>query len=312
MLIRQFLSMSPVVALLRRLIEKKLRNNLGLWKGSAYFRQLFATFRKKSNVEALDFEHGLLVSSFQGQSFFLTFAPPSLIESFVLIDGVWEPHIANLVYALTSADDGIVIDIGANVGASTIPIAVCRRNTQFYLFEPHPRVFEQLKKNCRVNNLRNVEPIQSAISNLSDTHVSFFAQDRSSNMGLSSLLKNDNITGFNEIFVPNIRLDDFFEGISKQSNKRRVRLIKIDVQGFELEVLRSAKQTIAENRPFIIFEFESEYSMTLDKHNEMQQHITEFFNEINYDLYCVERHTSFMPKLKFPGYFHGDILATPG
>jgi hypothetical protein len=83
------------------------------------------------------------------------------------------------------------------------------------------------------------------------------------------------------------------------------------VQGFELEVLRSAKQTIAENRPFIIFEFESEYSSTIDQQNDMQHEITKFFDGMNYELYCVERHTSFMPKLKFPGYFHGDILAIP-
>ncbi len=303
--------MSPVVALLRRLIEKKLRNNLGLWKGSAYFRRLFSTFRKKSNIGALDFENGLLVSSFQGQSYLLTFSPPSLIESFVLIDGVWEPHIANLIHSLTSFDDGIVVDIGANVGASSIPIAVCRQNTKFYLFEPHPRVFEQLQKNCSVNNLRNVELVQSAVSNLSDSHVSFFAQDRSSNMGLSSLSKNSNIATFNEISVANVRLDDFFENICKDNSEQKVRLIKIDVQGFELEVLRSAKQTIAENRPFIIFEFESEYSSTIDQQNDMQHEITKFFDGMNYELYCVERHTSFMPKLKFPGYFHGDILAIP-
>lgn len=307
--LKQYFLHFPVVLGIFRVVNKRLLGSLGIWSGSKYFLKLFSTFRKKANSNAIDFSSGIVVGKFLDSSYMLSMRPPSLIESYVYIEGVWEPHIANLIYSMIQPGNQIIIDIGANIGASSIPLAKKCSDCDFYLFEPHPEVFLQLKKNCALNKLENIRLFNAAVTNQKLDTVNFYAQKESDNMGLSSLVKNENIENFDEIKVPAIRLDDIFFSGQFDRHPKKISLMKIDVQGSELDVLLSAKQVIESFRPNIIFEFESEYFDSKDEETLVQSKIENFFAELEYELYCVERLSSFMPKIKFPGYFHGDILA---
>jgi FkbM family methyltransferase len=80
--------------------------------------------------------------------------------------------------------------------------------------------------------------------------------NRAYNRGLSSVLHNDDLAdGFETIKVKMVSLDDFLD----DSTKSRVAVIKIDVQGYESQVIFGARETIKSSKPIIIFEFESNY-----------------------------------------------------
>ena len=60
--------------------------------------------------------------------------------------------------------DDIVFDVGANIGAFTIPFAKkVEKNGKVLAFEPQPNVHNLLKNNVKLNNLDNVELFQKGV-----------------------------------------------------------------------------------------------------------------------------------------------------
>ena len=101
---------------------------------------------------------------------------------------------------------------------------------KIYAIEPDPRNIELLKKNISINNMDNIfEFEQGAISNKEDT-AKFIL---SSKTNLSSLENNKNIKNSKIIEVQTYDLGDYLK------NKKRVDLIRMDLEGHEIEVFDS-------------------------------------------------------------------------
>lgn len=263
--------------------------------------------RTKQNINSLSVEKGLLKGEFQGVKYFLKARPGNYIESVVLINGIWEPHIAEIMSA-NIRSGCIVIDIGANIGASTIPLAKKFPDSIFYVIEPHPEVFTDLKENISINRLKNIRLFNVAVSNVSE-RIDFYAQKSISgeiNMGLSSSKLNKDIGEHEKIVVKSIRLDDLLE-----NKDQTVGIIKIDTQGSEIEVLKSAYNLISKDRPIIIFEFETEYFSDEEERLKNTEFILDFFSELGYKIYAIQPKSNYLPSVNLEGYFNGDILAVP-
>jgi FkbM family methyltransferase len=144
--------------------------------------------------------------------------------------------------------EGLAIDIGANGGMHTVPLARALKNRgEVISIEPEPKNFSILKKNILLNKLKNVIPLNLACSD-SEGESTFYL-DRSGDGG-HSLIKETPIKKSGEIKVKTDRLDN----IIKILNIKRVDLIKIDVEGAESLVLKGAKKTLRKFHPKIIFE----------------------------------------------------------
>jgi len=263
--------------------------------------------RTQRNLNSLKHDEGLLRAEFQGVKYFLNLRLGNFIETNVLINGAWEPHIADILASYMRTDE-IIIDIGANIGASTIPLAKKYLDSLFYLFEPHPTLYTRMSQNAAMNGLSNLIPVNFAVSD-ENASIAFYAQKDQPglrNMGLSSTKPNKDMGDYEEIFVSSVRLDDFFKDI-----ENRVCVIKIDTQGNELEVLKSATSIIDKWRPVVVFEFESEYFSDESARARAADGILSYFNILNYHLYAIQKDSNFLPKVTLNGYFNGDILAVP-
>jgi FkbM family methyltransferase len=262
--------------------------------------------RMMVNINSLNINSGLLKGEFQGVGYLLKARTGNFIESIVLGRGIWEPHVAEMISSYVQNDE-IVIDVGANIGASTIPLAKQYPDTLFYLFEPHPEVFGDLLENICLNRLKNIHSFNNAIMNENEVTI-FHAQDmkKNINMGLSSVKLNRDIGEHAKINVNAIRLDDFFKNIDK-----RVCVIKIDTQGSELDVLKSARNVIRKFRPAVIFEFESEYFVDDDERRKTSDSILKYFEDLDYRTYAMQRESNYLPEITLRGYYNGDILALP-
>jgi FkbM family methyltransferase len=141
--------------------------------------------------------------------------------------------------------DTIVADVGANQGLYTLWLARIATNGQIYAFEPDPDLFQCLENNVRSNRLQNVSTIQAAVSNRSGT-LAFTTN--SLNRGDNRVItKGSHDTGMNR--VPAVTLDQSIP-------EDRLDLLKIDVQGFEIEVLLGAQKILTSNPHLtIVFEF---------------------------------------------------------
>jgi len=136
----------------------------------------------------------------------------------------------------------IALDIGANLGAHTIPMARLVGPTGFvFAFEPQRILFNILCGNIALNELVNVKAFPFALGRApGQTRVMPLDYGGPNNFGGISL------GGERGEAIPVATLDQI--GLAKP------RFIKIDVEGMELEVLLGAKALLARDRPILYVE----------------------------------------------------------
>lgn len=150
--------------------------------------------------------------------------------------------------------DSDVIDVGANVGDYSNKIKLISPTSRLYSFEPHPKTFEILKSQsvkhayeafnvgCGSENHKTYIHDYEGIGEAGTSHASLYEE------AISQLRDSRSRRWQVEL----IKLDDFIhdKGID------RIRLIKIDVEGGEMEVLAGMKQALKANKIDLIqFEF---------------------------------------------------------
>lgn len=142
--------------------------------------------------------------------------------------------------------DGICIDVGANVGCHSLVFAeaVGPRGTVL-AFEPQHCIFQILSGNIALNSHVNVWTYPCAVSDhLNETPVPRLSYRRKNSFGGLSL-KKDWSNGPTYL-VPTVKLDIY--------TLPRVDLIKIDVEGADLDVIRGAKGMIQRHQPVLYVE----------------------------------------------------------
>ena len=172
--------------------------------------------------------------------------PRDLVTQSILSSGIWEPESTRVVEALQ--EGGVFIDVGAHVGYYTLDASKrVGKSGKVVAVEPNPPTADRLRRNVSLNNASNVSVQQVACTD-TETKLHFF-QAGFENTGSSSLSKN-NARSNQEIEVRGARLD----AIVKELDLRRIDLVKIDVEGAELQVLRGMTESLAKYRPKVIIE----------------------------------------------------------
>jgi FkbM family methyltransferase len=155
---------------------------------------------------------------------------------------------------LIDKPDGQVLDIGANLGTFCVPLARKIPALEFHAFEPQRIVNYQLCANVIINSLGNVYTYELALSNKEvDVELAMPDYTKETNIGAFSV---DAEVRKNEYECSTVNTTDKIQLLPLDllafSN---VKLIKLDVEGHELEVLQGGLETIkANNYPPIIFE----------------------------------------------------------
>ena len=157
--------------------------------------------------------------------------------------GEFSKQEAELFQQLCRQGD-IVVEVGANIGALTLPLANAVGDSgRVYAFEPQRIVFQTLCANMAMNSINNVECFQAAVSS-EDGHIFVpdIHYDKESNFG------NFKADAFAEgSRVPKIVLDNFLE-------LPGLRLLKVDAEGMEYDVITGAKKLIEKFRPVLYVE----------------------------------------------------------
>lgn len=169
------------------------------------------------------------------------------ISQFIAIDGRFENQELCLIEKIFKGklDNKISLDIGANIGNHTV--ALSKFSRMVYAFEPNSLVFDVLKLNIR--NLRNVKAFNFGAS-ISNQRI--IAKVPFLNCGAGSASLDEK----------NIRADQFYETLFRLKSldqyrmlsDKNIGLIKIDVEGHELQALKGMKSLLKKNKPVILFE----------------------------------------------------------
>jgi FkbM family methyltransferase len=120
-----------------------------------------------------------------------------------------------------------------------------------FSFEPEPDNFRMLKQNIELNNFNNTSAYNLAVSDSEKMLSLYLSND--SNSGTHSTIFNKTSVSENYIEVKAISLDDFV----KKNNLNKIDLIKIDVEGAEIDVVNGMDNILKKNKPILIIELVS-------------------------------------------------------
>jgi len=164
----------------------------------------------------------------------------------ILNFGSYEPEDETISFNLV--EDGCVIfDIGAQLGWYTLTLAKHFPKSRIFSFEPLPTTYQILERNIKRNHIMNVK-IQNF--GFSDKNSSFdrYCPDIDPISTSEKGIQNKKVQ--NNIKCQLKKLDDYVFG----ENLQRLDLIRCNVEGAELQILRGGEDTIRKFLPIIIFE----------------------------------------------------------
>lgn len=174
----------------------------------------------------------------------------------------------------------VVLEAGANFGAHTVAMAqMVGEQGRIFAFEPQRLVFQAMVANVAINSLPNVVTVQAGLG----------AQPGVIKVPVLNPAMGHNFGGFN------ISNHNAGEEVSVQTvdslNLSRCRLIKVDVEGMECEVLEGARDTIARLRPVLYVE---------NDRTEHSQRLIALIQSMGYKLWWH------LPRMFNPNNFRGD------
>jgi FkbM family methyltransferase len=156
----------------------------------------------------------------------------------------FEPHMVQLFNALIKPND-VVVDVGANIGLTAILFSGLAKKV--YAFEPAPSTFEILKTNLSRAQAGNVEAINLGLGESTEKLSITFIENNRSGGFVSKQIKP--VAGHVTEEIQIESLDNFFS-----RNVDPLNFIKIDVEGFEQNVIKGALDLIKKHKPLVTLE----------------------------------------------------------
>jgi len=214
--------------------------------------------------------------------------PNETIQKHLISHGEFEYPLVHFASSVLNIKPGIVIDVGANIGTFSIPLAINYPNCEFIAFEPQRTVYHHLVSNVFVNQLLNITLNRNAIGDCEykQLKVPFFdiSENYTGSVSLDQnvINKRSQIRGIaepgiyakNYDFVNVMQLDEVISS--------NVSVIKIDVEGMELSVLKSARRILENNSPIVLFE-----TWDLPEFTQENKAIYKFLSSIGYTSFKV-------------------------
>lgn len=144
---------------------------------------------------------------------------------------------------------GLMIDVGANMGAHTI--AVANTGAQVLAIEPQPLFARLIRCSALINNYSTVRVLEAVCGDTpGEVNKANFTYKDTNNYGAYGR-DNEHFVGKG---TPMVRLDDLYTAY----NLQECSVIKIDVEGMELDVLRGTEDLTKKQHPFILVEADRE------------------------------------------------------
>lgn len=167
-------------------------------------------------------------------------------------------------YLLGAAKNArVVFDVGANVGFYSLYFAKLTVDGVVHAFEPVPSTYRSLIKNISLNNSdiqSRIVPNNFGFSERSGNHT--FHVPKISGSGAASMVDLHPEEESNQVSCKLEVLDDYFN----RSSLDRLDLIKIDVEGNELSVIRGGAETITKFKPVLFVELLRKWSRQFGYH----------------------------------------------
>ena len=178
----------------------------------------------------------------------------ALFSGVIGIEDLFTPLVAFL------EPGGVALDVGANIGAISVPLAMAARRVESRVisFEPFPKNVEWLRQNLRLNQVEDVVTVVNCGLSSASGEATLLLHE---NFKAGAAIANASVAepGYDErsqqVTIQLNTLDGLWPGFGSP----RLDIIKIDIEGHEDRFLEGAKETLAANRPAILMEVNRYY-----------------------------------------------------
>jgi FkbM family methyltransferase len=197
-------------------------------------------------IRKKDFKSAYIINDLK----YALFPNDNAVSSSIINGWQYEPYMFEFLNKnLIDTIGKDIIDIGANNGSFAIDFAhLVGDNGKVHSYEPQRLVYYQLCGNVFINGLNNIYCHNLAIGNCVDSvyiETPDYFEKGAVNFGNVKVGKNGDM-------VIQMPLDAF------ENEYKDVVFIKIDVQGYELNVIKGAENIISKHRPYLFVEFEED------------------------------------------------------
>ncbi len=161
----------------------------------------------------------------------------------ILVHGTHE-SLSTSVMQKELAPGQVILDVGANIGYyAMLEAKTVGDKGHVYCMEPAPGNIDLLRRNVKVNGYKNIEIFHAAAGAKTEMGTIYLSESHNQHALIA-----ENVSGLvGSMPVQVFALDDFLEGKPYPS------LIRMDVEGFELDIMRGLKKTLAKNKPLKVF-----------------------------------------------------------
>jgi len=168
-----------------------------------------------------------------------------------------------------------LVDCGSNYGFYSLYVASISQENQVLAFEASPKTFNSFRTNLELNNFKNIDCRNLAISEVSQKFISFY---ESYNDWESSATHNK----FKNTKIVKIQTTTIDQELSKKDLSNFAVIIKLDVEGNEFNAIQGGKDTILKYEPLITIEL-SRYNFNNQNYN--FDYFRKFLNDFKYKIY---------------------------
>ena len=194
-----------------------------------------------------------------------------------------EPWMSDVLSGLLPKQEGIFLDVGVNLGQTLIKVKTIDSERKYIGFEPNPFCVFYVQQLILANSFLNCTllPVALFTENRLMCLNMFSANENDSSATLIEKFRNDKIDHI--IYVPAYNYD----GLNLSLNG--VGILKIDVEGAELEVIQSLLPVIQKDKPIILIEILPIYSEGNSFRKKRQSKLEGILQNLNYIFYRIEK-----------------------
>lgn len=190
-----------------------------------------------------------------------------------------ETWMIHLLKHLLEQKEGAFLDIGINLGQTLIKVKGVEPKRKYIGFEPNPTCVFYIKELIKRNKFKDCTVIP----------VGLFIEDKVALLECVNNIEFDSAASLIQNFRPDhkvyhkIPVPVFcFQKIADVLDFDAIGIVKIDVEGAELEVVKSLYQLFQSYRPIVLLEVLPVYSQENVTRKERQEELEQLFSELNY------------------------------
>lgn len=200
------------------------------------------------------------------------------------LHGKYEEEFNHFIELIPPA--GIILDIGANIGTTAIPLSKLRGKTEVHAFEPISENYKTLQKVTHLHHIRNIKLYNVALGNENgELKMVLPVKDGAKQQGLGRVYLDGDPARGKLYTVPVRRLDDLFP------DPYEIIAIKIDVENYEYEVLHGAENILTKSCPVVYCELWN---------NAKRQMVFSYMRQLNYEIYLYNNMNRSLQKIRDP------------